>query len=392
MNIVFVSEMKDMKVDASSTQIMTYNLVYGLNEAGHSVTFLAVCEDTCDTESVVEDFHPITFNVTCLPSAINLISQSRGKLSKHLVMFKPTLMSSWYKSKLETAQFPDTVDCILTHLPAIESAYYANVLKKKYPMAEYIQYWSDPLARSGLTASAKLPTKRQTLRLLEHHILKSADEIVYGTSLLMETQVHEFPDLARKIRYCDVSYNVYNGESRKIELFDNTKPVIGYVGSYRTVHRNIDPLYTVMKKNPQFANLILCGKTDIAREGTTNIKIIERCSPKRALGIEEQLDIHVCLLNKTMSQIPGKIFYQTNSGKPILVILDGPDKDRIKEYLMKFNRFEFAENTEDDIYRSICNILAGRTIGKLEPPEQLSPIRFAQSVIGDRLASIREEM
>ena len=382
MNIVFISEMKDMKVDASSTQIMTYNLVHGLFEAGYSVTFLAICEENCNTDSVIEDFQPITDRVFCLPSAMNLISKKRRKLTVLLTQYIHAINVDWYSEKLKEVHISKPVDCVLTHLPAIESAYYAKALKKELSASKYIQYWSDPYARSGLTASEKMPAKRTLLKKLESYLLKQADEIVYGTSLLMETQAKQYPYLAEKMRSCDVSYNVYHGESLREILFENNRLIVGYVGSYRSVHRNADPLYAVFRSNPELGNLILCGNTDIEREDAENIKVIQKCSPSRALGIEEQLDIHVCLLNKTMSQIPGKIFYQTNSGKPILVILDGPDKAQIQSYLMKFDRFEFAENTEADILEALRRIITGRSNVKTSAPPALSPLTFAKSVIG----------
>lgn len=383
LNIVFVSEMKDMKVDASSTQIMTYNLLYGLKDAGHNVTFLAVCNDACDTESVISDFVSIVGKIICVPSAMNLLSKQRNMLDKYVVQYKYAFFTSWYCKQIDNLGLDGHYDVILTHLPAIESAYYANVLKHKYIEAKYIQYWSDPYARSGLTAAEKLPAKRYVMRLLENRILKQADEIVYGTSLLKETQANEYPKIAREMRSCDVSYNVYTSETDKSSVFNDDKPIIGYVGGYHSTYRNIDPLYKTFCDHPELGNLVLCGYSDVHRDEKENIRIIAQCSPQRALGIEEQLDIHVCLLNKTMSQIPGKIFYQSNSGKPILIILDGPDKNPIRKYLQKFDRFEFAGNSEAEIYDALKRIIQNRRSKDINSPYQLAPIRFAQSVIGE---------
>ena len=382
LNVVFISEMKDMKVDASSTQIMTYNLLYGMKDAGYGVTFLAVCNDACDIESVKSDFCPIVEKIICVPSAMNLLSRQRNMLDKYAVQYKYAFSKAWYCKQIDKLGLDGNYDVILTHLPAIESAYYANALKHYYPKAKYIQYWSDPYARSGLTAAEKLPAKRYVMRLLERRILKQADEIVYGTPLLRETQAKEYPKIAQKMRACDVSYNVYRSEMEKSPLYDDDKPLIGYVGGYRSTYRNIDPLYNTFCDHPELGNLVLCGYSDVYRDEKDNIRIIARCSPQRALGIEEQLDIHICLLNKTMSQIPGKIFYQTNSGKPILIILDGPDRNAIRKYLEKFERFKFTENSENEIYDALKRIIQNRGNIVIDSPHQLAPTRFAQSVIG----------
>ncbi len=380
-NLLFISEMKDMKADASSTQIMTYNLLYGLKEAGYCVTFLAVCNDACDTESVVADFSPIVADVQCVPSAMNLLSRKRSILSKYTVQLRYALFNRWYRQRADRLRLQETYDAILTHLPAIESAYYARALRKRFPKARYLQYWSDPYARSGLSAREKLPAKRCVMRFMEKRILKEADSIVYGTPLLRETQAREYPQLARRMRFCHVSYNVYTGDTDRTPVFSDGRRLIGYVGGYRSTYRNIDPLYAAMRDHPELGNLVLCGFSDVSREEKDNIRIIQRCSPQRAVGVEEQLDIHVCLLNMTMSQIPGKIFYQANSGKPILVILDGPGKEVIRTYLESFDRFEFAENTEEDICRALDQIVHGRYTASLTSPESLTPVSFARSIL-----------
>ena len=101
LNIVFVSEMKDMKVDASSTQIMTYNLLYGLKDAGHNVTFLAVCNDACDTESVISDFVSIVGKIICVPSAMNLLSKHSCKHTlKHGLLMQTKQMGRKLKSSI----------------------------------------------------------------------------------------------------------------------------------------------------------------------------------------------------------------------------------------------------------------------------------------------------
>lgn len=381
--ILFISEMKDMKVDASSTQIMTYNLLQGFHSHGFDVTFIAVCNDQCDTKSVIEDYSPIVNRVECVPSALNLRSRERSLLSKWLLQLEYSYKNSWYKNQMNKLHLDySEYQMLITHLPAIESAFYAQVVKRAQPDILYIQYWSDPFARTGLAAGQSLPKKRALLKYIERRILKQSDRIVYGTDLLRETQAKEYPKLSSKMKSCDVSYNVYDMKYQTNALFHDDKPVIGYVGSYVSTYRNIEPLYGVFKKHPGLGNLVLCGYGDQPHYQEKNMRIIERCSPMEAVSIEKQLDIHVCLLNITMSQIPGKIFYQTNSGKPILVILDGVDKEKIKQYLLKFNRFEFSENNEESILQTIQDIKDGKLSADLSSPEMLSPERFAESVIG----------
>ena len=94
------------------------------------------------------------------------------------------------------------------------------------------------------------------------------------------------------------------------------------------------------------------------------------------------MDVLVCLLNKDCIQIPGKIFYNTNSNKPILIILDGPYKEEMQEYLEDFQRFEFCENNEESIRKAVAKIQKEGGKVNLSQIHRLSPEAIAKDLIG----------
>ena len=91
--------------------------------------------------------------------------------------------------------------------------------------------------------------------------------------------------------------------------------------------------------------------------------------------------VEVCFLNKVGIQIPGKVFYQTNTDKIIIVVLDGPVKNHIKTELEKSNRFVFAENNIDSIKECVKNILSGLIQVNADAKEYYSPAVISQQII-----------
>lgn len=384
MRILVLSNMRDMSKSSSSTQMMVYNLVWGLHQIGAQITMIPVLEKGESVQNIRKDLSTITCEILPMPSALNLLVRQASPFKSMLSNWLWSKRKYWYKRKLKAALDRNAeYDVILALLPNIEAAYYAEAAHLLYPTVRYIQFWSDPYCRSNLSTSDTVPLKRVLLKKIESSIIKKADRIVYGTETLFQTQKECFPSLRKKMFSCDVSYNVYGERAQKKISFFNNELVSGYIGNYFTEIRNIKPCYDAFAEDSELGNLILCGAGNIHFESTLNIKVLPRCAPAEATAIENGLDILICLLNSKTSQIPGKIFYQANSGKPIIVILDGPDKDLIRKYLSKFNRFEFCDNNHKSISECIKRVKAGDYTASLKTPHILSPAFFAKSVIGE---------
>ena len=102
--------------------------------------------------------------------------------------------------------------------------------------------------------------------------------------------------------------------------------------------------------------LNICGATDLKLESMNNIKILPRQNLSIIREYEKKSDVLICLCNKKGTQIPGKIYHYAATNKPILIILDGENKDKLKKYFESFNRFILCENNIESISNIINNI------------------------------------
>lgn len=373
--------MRNME-NASSTQIMVYNLVWGLHKKYKDIIFLPIVGSEKENQSLIETFRPITNKTILMPTGTNIMANGNRPLYGMIMGALCFFRNAWYMKyvKKMLSEY-DSFDVIVSHSPSVEPVFYAKAARKLFPNARYVQFWSDPYARSNLAMHLPLPFKRRLMAKIENAVLRYPDEIIYGTDTLYQAQSLQFPKRRNKMRPCDVSYNMFNASGEKKITFSGNGKVCGYVGNYFKEIRNIEPCYQAFAEHPELGNLVLCGSGNASVIPQDNIALVSRCSPAEATAIENGLDVLICVLNVKTAQIPGKVFYQTNSGKPIVVILDGPDWKEIYQYLKKFDRFEFCENNPESISECIKRIQQGEYSAKLDTPEMLAPEMFAASVI-----------
>ena len=127
----------------------------------------------------------------------------------------------------------------------------------------------------------------------------------------------------------------------------NSKVTLGYFGDYKSKDRNIEPLYNVVEKEKGFY-LNICGNSDLSLLQKENMNIKPRQKLDVVEKLEEDCDILVCVCNKKGTQIPGKVYHYAATNKPILIILDGDKKEKLRKYFKSFNRYVLCENTESD--------------------------------------------
>ncbi|MPN08610.1 hypothetical protein SDC9_155894 [bioreactor metagenome] len=180
-----------------------------------------------------------------------------------------------------------------------------------------------------------------------------------------------------KMSYIDMPYSLYGIRQNCI---NHGKIVFGYSGTYNSNYRNLKPLINVFKNNSDIY-LEICGKGNFEIIEQNNIKINGWIKPNKIVEIENGFDVIVCILNKNSAQIPGKIFFNSNSEKPILVILDGENKDIIKSYLEQFNRYIFCENNESSIYDAISYIIKNKDNLLYQNSIELSPKYITSFII-----------
>ena len=376
MNIIFISMMKDLNGSGFSTQIMTDNIIKGWVDGGHKVHFAAIVDRDGRSESIRTDFESRVDKLTMIKSKTNTTVHT-NKYSQFFFTIL-TFLNTWIYRKVVKEFEVDENTILVSHTPSLESAFVCKEIKRKHPSLTYIQYWSDPYCLSGkLTFEPSLKSRLQ--KMVETGILNWADEIVYGTPILARMQGELFPQFAERIRWVNVSYKPKTPKCKSPTNLLH-RPLIGYIGDFDSYVRNIEPLYQVFMQE-YCADFVICGRGSQKLESQGNLKVFGRMSPNEVASIEETLDVHVCLLNHSGFQIPGKIFYHTDTDKIILIVLDGNCKDEIRKYLEGFGRFIFCENDEESIRSVIRDICCGKAKVDLNRVGILSPANVSAEII-----------
>lgn len=374
--IIFVSEIKDPYTDGSSTQIMTRNILVGLKENGYHIHFIATIDSNCNEERMRGYYLTIVDEITVIHSKMDL-TLHRNKyvqLARIIIAFATSFR---YRKLIRSLSIePNTL--LLSHSPSVEAIFICKQLRKIFKFYKYIQYWSDPITIAGIYPE-EVGIKRYPSYLLEKIYSGIAEEIVYGTEVLCYFQQALLTKYRSSMRYIDVSYCAANVPE---SCYAHAKPLFGYSGSFYRRIRNILPLYNAFK-TIECADLMICGDGDVVLESTNTTTVLNKRIAQNDIGkFEEQFNVFVCLLNSNCIQIPGKIFYQSNLKKIILVILDGKYGDRIRDYLEQFNRFEFCYNNEESIKEAVDRICSGQCKVDLSCIDRLSPKYIAAQLIG----------
>ena len=141
--IVFVSEMRNPKTHASSTQIMTRNLLYGFNMLCDELIYVAVVENLADSTDI-ESYYAGLF------SHIYFVKeQARHKnniVLRQLCWLWDVYFPSRYREPSEIFQYLDTETILISQSPGIDAALICKNIKARRPNTYYVQYWGDPLA------------------------------------------------------------------------------------------------------------------------------------------------------------------------------------------------------------------------------------------------------
>ena len=345
--IVFVSEIRSPNINSTSTHLMTESILTGFKENNLKVTFLAICECESDKNIIENYYSKIVDRIIILPS---FYSKKPGKYTKLFSMLNINFFNYKYKKILcDLCTDIPVPDIIVSHTPSYEAVCYAKTLKYFYPKAPYYQYWSDPMALSGILPD-NYSLKRFPFYYLESKAYKYADQIIFGTKTLYYFNSVLYKKHINKMRYVDVPYLDKADIASKITRPQNE---FIYAGNYYSSIRNILPLYNAFNKLGNNFHLTIFGDSDLALDNTENVTVNNRISAKELENIEQSFKNSVCLLNHSCIQIPGKTFYQIDTDQNIIVITDGAYKSEIIDYLNSYGRFIICDNNEISIANAL---------------------------------------
>ncbi|WP_246943873.1 hypothetical protein [Bacillus pinisoli] len=252
------------------------------------------------------------------------------------------LSRKWLKnaSKFKSKKKYDLV--ISNSYPASSHALADTLLKRDKVIAEkWIQIWEDPWYYDLYNKQ-----KKEMILDEEKRLLSQADEIYYVSPLTLSYQKKHFANSSDKMKCVPLPYlNTSNTE----EILDNSNVVFGYFGDYYSHVRNLKPFYEASMDLNAFVNIF--GDTNEHFHSTENIRISGRVDIGIINKVQENTDVLIHLCNLKGGQIPGKIYHYSGTKKPIIFILDGEEEEKnlIKNYFEKFNRYHFCDNTKESI-------------------------------------------
>lgn len=383
-NIFFVSGIKTPDSNSTSTHLMTETLLRGWKENGYKVTFFAICEYENEAENIKKYYSQFTEKVIALKS---LYLFPTGKFTNMLNILNAAFFDRKYsKAIYNMLPLGEHPDLILSHAPSFEAIPFCKALKKKFKNVPFYQYWSDPVALSGIVPET-FGYKRWIFYIAEKRAFKNADQIIFGTKTLLDMNSWLYKKYTKKMRYVDVAY--LHKEKKSIFTRNNFEYI--YAGNYFSSIRNIIPLYNAFNDLGGEYKLYIYGASDLDLRSTNNVIVNERIPAKELEKIEASFINNISLLNHSCMQIPGKTFYQTDTDQNIIVIADGSHKEDIIDYLKTYNRFEICQNDEKNIIDKIIKTSETKEFYCSEEAKKaFSPKSISADIVEGRLILDKE--
>lgn len=259
---------------------------------------------------------------------------------KKIDLFGSSICYIKYKDSIIREISNEKYDMILSFSDPKSAHILAGACKKKKKDLFYVQQWGDPLTED-ITSKTLIP--KWIRHFIEARLLKSADRIYYVSPLTCQNQKKQFKKYAEKMYFIPTPC-----EKKSYPDCKNTKITIGYLGSYNLIARDIRPFYNAACECEE-CDFLIVGDSDLQLKDTDNVRVVQRVPQKELENYLENLDILVCLLNSSGTQIPGKIYNYAGTNKEILVIEDGEYGAQIREFFEQYNRYTFVRNSKEAI-------------------------------------------
>ena len=274
------------------------------------------------------------------------------------------------QEKMRHQVFPELIfqkkDMILLFLLPTPSPPYPNVADR------WIQYWGDPFT-GDINRRSYVPDA--VVAKEEKRLLSLCDKAVYVSPLTSEYIKNKYPEHADKIQFIPVGYSgekIYpKNESSTLDLC--------YCGDYYSKDRDLMPLIKAVEELKESCTLTMAGNSDIEKPSAENITVYPRVEKTKVNEIEQYSDVIVCVCNRNGTQIPGKIYHASATNRTVLILLDGENKNEIRNFFEGYNRFVFVENKQESIVAALLAI-HGNELNAV-PCEQLSGFYVAKEMV-----------
>lgn len=263
-------------------------------------------------------------------------------------------------------------DLVISNSSPAASHKLVDILAKngQISFCRWIQIWEDPWFQDLYGRYS------EKIKSEEHDLLKSGQEIYYVSPLTTHYQKILYSDCSLKMDTIPLPYLAL--EMKDISLDEVS---IGYFGDYYSHTRNLQPFYDAIKSMNY--TCYIYGDSDLNLTCSKNIIISGRVTLDVLEQIQNKTSILVHLCNLKGGQIPGKIYHYSATNKPILFILDGTEyeKNIIKDYFSKYNRYYFCNNNITEIKHAIHQIAENYTKNCGQIVEEFSPRQVVKQLL-----------
>lgn len=235
--------------------------------------------------------------------------------------------------------------------------------KGRIKFKRWVQIWEDPWYHDLYGGHS------EQIKQEEHNLLRAGQEILYVSPLTTHYQKIFFADCSNKMNSIALPFLAFSEDNAVAD----SEVSFGYFGDYYSFTRNLQPFYDAIcaTKSKCYIygdsdlNLKSDGKTVVS--GRVTLDVLEK--------VQNQTAVLVHLCNLRGGQIPGKIYHYSATTKPILFILDGTDKEKqiIKNYFAKYERYYFCDNKKQDIEQAIRELTQNYEQHKGRVVEEFSP-------------------
>lgn len=299
-------------------------------------------------------------------------------IKRVLSMLNYNIDSKWIRQALSFSS-TEKYDLVVSSSFPVSSHWLASKLIKKRRIVcdNWIQLWQDPWAHC-LYAQKYSDRKRRQMEKEEIRLLKIADKVVYVSPLTMLNQKKYYSEYSEKMS-CVV---LPSSDATPRDHTCDGAVKLGYFGDYFSYVRDIMPLYSALKGLDIEAQFV--GDSDIKFEPDEKLSVKGRVPYAEVQTYEENSDVLIMLSNKAGGQIPGKVYYYAATNKIVLFIIDGTEEEKelLRSYFGKYDRYIFAENDTNDIREKLLYIKENiDDLRKTKPLDAFSPQKIVSRLI-----------
>lgn len=300
-----------------------------------------------------------------------------GKLKKAILgAYGPYGIYYTFVKKAKKFRSEIEYDYVLSISAPSASHYLAYLLIKsnRIHCKHWIQIWEDPWYGDIYGWH-----RNDSVLKTEDFLLSVAEKVCYVSPLTLDNQKKLFPKHSSKMYWNPLPfyYEESNGNEKALD-----KNRYGYFGDYVPNVRNLRPFYEAASEAG--IEVTICGNPSSLFAPSDLIKIYPRLTLDKLRPIEDSTNILIFLCNRTGGQIPGKIYQYSATHKKILFILDGTEDEKqvIRDFFGKFNRYTFCDNNKGDILRAINTIQSNECSDvKNVPVEVFEPTQIIERIL-----------